>query len=245
MREENKQPVKITQRITGWGIKKDAEVIEERLTREEWEQRYPRLPEVVNKFGIHEKVKRDPILKGETYQINTPKEAHSLYVTINDQIIDGERFPFEIFVNCKNMQHFQWVTALTKVISAVFRKGGDISFLIEELSNVFDPAGGHFTKGNKHKKGKFMPSLVAELGEVLRLHLEGLKEQQNTQIIGIPLENVVSTVLDVIVEETLVNNRDEKIKKPTGSLCPECYTLSMVMQEGCLCCKECGYSKCQ
>ena len=110
---------------------------------------------------MHEKLERPEMLMGSTYKIKTPLSEHALYVTINDVVLNPGtehelRRPFEIFINSKNMDHFQWIVALTRIISAVFRKGGDVTFLVEELRSVFDPRGGYFKKG-----GRYMPSLVA------------------------------------------------------------------------------------
>jgi hypothetical protein len=121
---------------------------------------------------MHEKLKRPEFLEGSTYKIKTPTSEHAIYVTINDVILnhgsDHEiRRPFEIFINSKNMEHYQWISALTLIISAVFRKGGDCTFLVEELRSVFDPKGGYMKRG-----GRWMPSLVAEIGDVLEQHLK-------------------------------------------------------------------------
>ncbi len=122
--------------------------------------------------SMHENVARPEILFGSTYKIKTPQSEHALYITINDMILNEdteheERRPYEVFINSKNMEHFQWVLALTRVISAVFRKGGDAVFLVDELKSVFDPKGGYFKKG-----GVFMPSLVAEIGCTIEQHLK-------------------------------------------------------------------------
>ena len=121
-----------------------------------------------------EHVSRPDELYGSTYKIKTPQSEHALYITINDIILNPntdneQRRPFEIFINSKNMEHFQWIVALTRVMSAVFRKGGDITFLVEELESVFDPNGGYYKKG-----GKYIPSLVAELGQVVEQHLKNI-----------------------------------------------------------------------
>jgi len=124
-----------------------------------------------NVVQMHERLERPDMLLGSTYKIKTPLSEHALYVTINDIILNPGtehelRRPFEMFINSKNMDHFQWIVALTRIISAVFRKGGDVTFMVEELRSVFDPRGGYFKKG-----GRFMPSLVAEIGDVLESHL--------------------------------------------------------------------------
>jgi len=124
-----------------------------------------------NVVQLHEKLERPEMLIGSTYKVKTPLSEHALYVTINDIILNHGtehelRRPFEIFINSKNMDHFQWIVALTRIISAVFRKGGDVTFLVEELRSVFDPRGGYFKKG-----GRYMPSLVAEIGDAIECHM--------------------------------------------------------------------------
>ena len=123
---------------------------------------------------MHEKVERPDTLIGATYKIKSPLFEHALYVTINDIVLnEGTEYqlrrPFEIFVNSKNMDHFQWIVALTRIMSAVFRKGGDVTFLVEELKAVFDPRGGYFKAG-----GVYMPSIVAELGAVIETHMKSI-----------------------------------------------------------------------
>ena len=143
-----------------------------------------------NVVQMHEKVERPEMLVGSTYKIKTPLSDHALYVTINDIVLNPQtpyekRRPFEIFINSKNMDHFQWIVALTRIISAVFRKGGDVTFLVEELRSVFDPQGGYFKRG-----GKYTPSLVAEIGDAIGSHMrmigmirdEGLDEHQQKLI---------------------------------------------------------------
>ena len=119
-----------------------------------------------------EEVQRPEMLIGSTYKIKTPVSDHAMYVTINDIVLNEgteheQRRPFEVFINSKNLDHFQWIVALTRIISAVFRKGGDVTFLVEELKAVFDPRGGYWQPG-----GKFMPSIIAELGYVIEKHLQ-------------------------------------------------------------------------
>jgi hypothetical protein len=128
---------------------------------------------------MHERLERPEVLIGSTYKIKTPISDHAMYVTINDIVLNEgteyeQRRPFEIFINSKNLDHFQWIVALTRIISAVFRKGGDVTFLVDELKAVFDPRGGYWQPG-----GKFMPSIIAELGYVIEKHLQtiGLMQQ--------------------------------------------------------------------
>ncbi|MCK4609497.1 MAG: TSCPD domain-containing protein [Gammaproteobacteria bacterium] len=168
-------------------------------------------------------------LHGSTYKVKTPLSDHALYITINDIVVNSgtkyERYqPFEIFINSKNMENFAWIVALTRVISAVFRSGGDVSFLVEELHAVFDPRGGYYKPG-----GKYMPSLVAEIGECIEMHL--------TKIGMIKAPEVT--------EELKVKREQAAEAGLMGSTsCHKCSQLSMVRLDGCDTCLECGYSKC-
>lgn len=123
---------------------------------------------------MHERIERPEVLVGSTYKIKSPLVEHAMYVTINDIVLNAgteheQRRPFEVFINCKSMEHFQWIVALTRIMSAVFRKGGDVTFLVEEMKAVFDPKGGYFKAG-----GVYMPSLVAELGSIVEDHLKSI-----------------------------------------------------------------------
>lgn len=180
---------------------------------------------------MHENIKREPKLTGTTYQIKPPNLA-AMYITINDVILDGIRHPYEIFINSKDMDHFQWIVALTRVISAVFRKGGDIVFLVEELKSVFDPKGGYF------KKGKFMNSLVAEIGNVVEEHLIGLGLIQSEELSD-------STKELIAKKKEEIGMTPDSIKYPeSAQICKTCSTKAAVLMDGCLTCLACGSSKC-
>ncbi|GMQ83389.1 MAG: ribonucleotide reductase system [Gammaproteobacteria bacterium] len=197
-----------------------------------------------NIVHLHEKLKRPEMLLGSTYKVKTPLSEHALYITINDVVLNPGtkhelRRPFEIFINSKNMDHFQWIVALTRIISAVFRKGGDVTFLVEELHSVFDPRGGYFKKG-----GRYMPSLVAEIGDAIECHLrmigmlkdDGLDEHQKKLVAEKRAQY-----------ESAVEGRKtaESSDFPDGAqLCNKCNTKAAVQMDGCLTCLNCGESKC-
>lgn len=197
-----------------------------------------------NVIQMHEKVERPEMLLGSTYKIKTPLSEHALYVTINDIVLNEGtahelRRPFELFINSKNMDHFQWIVALTRIVSAVFRKGGDVTFLVEELRSVFDPKGGYFKKG-----GRFMPSLVAEIGDVLESHL---------RLIGLLKDNKPDTHQKKLIDEKRAEyQRSQQLSGPPAAaefpggaeLCAKCHTKAMVQMDGCLTCLNCGESKC-
>ncbi|MDA1076642.1 MAG: NrdJb [Proteobacteria bacterium] len=196
-----------------------------------------------NVVHMHEKLERPAALRGTTYKIKTPLSEHALYVTINDLILntDTDRElvrPFEIFINSKSMDHFQWIVALTRIISAVFRKGGDVAFLVEELRSVFDPRGGYLQKG-----GRFVPSLVAEIGDVIETHLKiiGL-------IIDEPLDPHRAAYLDEKLKQANVDTPDrpdgQYAYPTTAAICRTCKTKAVVYMDGCLTCLACGDSKC-
>ena len=192
-----------------------------------------------NVVQMHEKLERPPRLHGSTYKIKTPLSEHALYITINDIILNPDtehelRRPFEVFINSKSMDHFQWIVALTRIISAVFRKGGDVTFLVEELHSVFDPRGGYLKKG-----GRFMPSLVAEIGDVLEKHL---------RFIGIlkdePLDEHVSAYLDEKRQAVAAEEDADSDFPKSADICKKCMTKAVIYLDGCLTCLSCGDSKC-
>jgi len=158
-------------------------------------------------------------LDGNTYKIRWPESEHAIYITINDVISDGQRRPFEVFINSKNMEHFAWTVALTRMISAVFRRGGDISFVVEELKAVFDPRGGAWMGG------KYIPSILAAIGGVIEEHLVAIGFMKMGSALKVDPEAVVSV-------------------QPRGPACPKCGQYAMRMAEGCMTCTECGHSKC-
>jgi len=178
---------------------------------------------------MHERVARPELLMGSTYKIKTPLSPHALYVTINDIVLNPGtphelRRPFEIFINSKSMEHFQWIVALTRIISAVFRKGGDVTFLVDELRSVFDPKGGYFKKG-----GKYMPSLVAEIGDVIETHLRQIGMLP-------PLSGPASYAREG-------PPGDDGIPA-SATFCNICHAKAVVSMDNCLTCLNCGDSKC-
>ena len=191
---------------------------------------------------IGEPLARPDKITGSTYKVKTPVTEHALYITINDVIMNEgtdqeHRRPFEIFVNSKNMEHFQWIVGLTRVMSAVFRKGGDLTFLIEELESVFDPNGGYYKKG-----GKYVPSLVAELGQVLEEHLKNIGMLKVSE----PEEHQQQLIDDKKAEYLKKNpdKLDESGFPKDAQLCNKCQTKAAIMMDGCLTCLNCGESKC-
>jgi len=198
-----------------------------------------------NVVQLHERLKRPEMLVGSTYKVKTPLTEHALYVTINDIILNPGtehelRRPFEIFINSKSMEHFQWIVALTRIISAVFRKGGDVIFLVEELRSVFDPRGGYFKKG-----GKYMPSLVAEIGDAIECHMrmigllkdDGLDEHQQKLVDEKRAQ--FESALGAITESSTAQDFPE-----SSQLCGKCQTKAVIKMDGCLTCLNCGDSKC-
>lgn len=167
---------------------------------------------------------RPETLRGTTYKIKTPLSEHALYVTINDH--DGK--PFELFVNSKAMEHFQWIVAFTRLVSAVFRQGGEVSFLVEELRSVFDPKGGYFKRG-----GKYMPSLVAEIGDVIESHLKSCGA-------------IVEDDSLAMAARKMIAEKEEKSSAfpKEATLCGKCQTVAAIVMDGCLTCLNCGDSKC-
>jgi len=218
--------------------------IEDTITAYEVVKDEPKRPEN-NVVHMHEQIQRPEMLLGSTYKIKTPLTDHALYVTINDIVLNPgtsheKRRPFEIFINSKSMEHFQWIVALTRIISAVFRKGGDVTFLVEELHSVFDPRGGYF------KKGRYTPSLVAEIGDVIECHLkmiglikvEGLDEHQQKFLAE------KRAAFDQQSKQAQSSTSETGDFPADATLCAKCSTKAVIKMDGCLTCLNCGDSKC-
>ncbi len=172
---------------------------------------------------LSEPLERPSSLEGHTYKVKWPGSEHALYITINDVVFSGHRRPFEVFINSKNMEHFAWTVALTRMVSAVFRRGGDISFVVEELKAVFDPRGGAWMEG------RYIPSILAAIGGVIERHLIAIGFIEGE---GLGLKS------DPKAEMMVVG------AAPKGKACPSCGSYAMQMKEGCMTCNDCGHSKC-
>lgn len=197
---------------------------------------------------MSEKYKRPDILRGFTYRIKTPLFDSAMYITINNVVLNAgtpyehER-PFELFINSKEMSNFQWIVALTRIISAVFRKGGDVVFLVEELKSVFDPKGGYFNKG------KYIPSLVAELGDVVERHLKmmGLIEDEHDPHVEAYIKEKRQQVQQLEAKSEIQEEDDQDSENqfpPNAIMCDKCHQKAAVLMDGCLTCLSCGASKC-
>ena len=172
---------------------------------------------------LSEPLDRPESLEGQTYKLKWPVSEHAIYITINDIIVGGRRRPFEVFINSKNMEHYAWTVALTRMISAVFRRGGDVSFVVEELKAVFDPRGGAWMAG------RYIPSILAAIGGVIEEHLVKIGF---IEAAGLGLK------FDPQAKSAVMGSGKR------GATCPACGAYEMVMIEGCMTCRACGYSKC-
>ena len=237
------------------------------------------VPKGAEVIQMHEKVERPDVLIGSTYKIKSPLFEHALYVTINDIVLNQGtahelRRPFEIFINSKNMDHFQWVVAITRIMSAVFRKGGDVTFLVEELKAVFDPRGGYFKAG-----GVYMPSIVAEIGAVVEDHMKMIGLLHDPEL----SDHQRRIMAEKRAEYDLRTDGKKKVElsdssskspspatagegrggvqykaastddaategassfPPSATLCNKCHTKAVIIMDGCATCLSCGYSKC-
>ena len=172
---------------------------------------------------LSEPLDRPEALEGQTYKLKWPVSEHAIYITINDIIVGGRRRPFEVFINSKNMEHYAWTVALTRMISAVFRRGGDVSFVVEELKAVFDPRGGAWMQG------RYIPSILAAIGGVIEEHLIKIGFIEGA---GLGLKS------DPQAKAAVMGSGRR------GAACPACGAYEMVMIEGCMTCRACGHSKC-
>ena len=173
---------------------------------------------------------RPEALPGQTYKIRWPDSEHALYITLNDIVQDGRRRPFEVFINSKNMEHYAWTVALTRMISAVFRRGGDVSFVVEEMKAVFDPRGGAWMEG------KYVPSLLAAIGDVIERHMIGIGFLP-TRHLRAELNAQKAAARGVLIS-------DQRPLTTRLAQCPKCGEAALIRIEGCDQCTSCDYSKC-
>lgn len=248
--------VRIDQKITGYAV-----VTPEEKTHQAAATAAP-LPDAANDIvQMHERIERPDVLVGNTYKIKSPLVEHAFYVTINDIVLNPGtehelRRPFEVFINSKSMEHFQWIVALTRIMSAVFRKGGDVTFLVEEMKAVFDPRGGYYKTG-----GIYMPSLVAELGSIVEDHLKSIgllhdpelsaaqraliaEKRRQYESRGKQGASAAPSSSTADHEEDLAITGDGASFPPSASMCHKCNTKALVIMDGCATCLNCGYSKC-
>lgn len=263
--------VKIEKKITGYAVvsaeDKEKAVAGASVARDKAEAELPS----ADVIQMHERIERPEVLIGSTYKIKSPLVEHAMYVTINDIVLNAgseheQRRPFEIFVNSKSMEHFQWIVALTRIMSAVFRKGGDVTFLVDEMKAVFDPKGGYFKAG-----GVYMPSLVAELGSIIEDHLKSIGmihdpemsparraliaekrhayEQRSKKKSDVAAPAQAQEPIDYTANmedpaEDIAVTGDGTSFPPSASMCHKCSTKAVVIMDGCATCLNCGYSKC-
>ncbi len=243
--------IEIDKKIVGYDVVNDEKLTQDKAEEETLDEAASDIKDddtgTAEIIQMHEKLERPETLLGSTYKIKTPQSEHALYITINDVLLNQGtkhemRRPYEIFINSKNMDHFQWIVALTRIISAVFRKGGDVTFLVDELRSVFDPRGGYFKKG-----GKFKPSLVAEIGDAIECHMKmtGMIEDKG-------IDECQREILDAKRREyesihasgSSASDETSSEFPPNSQLCMKCHTKAVISMDGCMTCLSCGDSKC-
>ena len=196
-------------------------------------------------------LERDAALAGYTYKLKWPGSDHAIYITINDIERDGRQRPFEIFINTKNLDHYAWTVALTRMISAIFRRGGDVTFVVEELKAVFDPQGGHWVSG------RYVPSLLAAIGEVIEGHMQRIgflkravpdthDEQPGRAKLSANTFREFSVPYGVEPHDATGATipTDPPVTSSSAAMCPRCSRLELIRQESCWNCRSCGYSRC-
>jgi hypothetical protein len=232
--------IKIGSRITGYLVEKPR--------APEAEAPAPAVVAASDVVSMNEALERPEILIGSTYKLKSPAAEHAMYVTINDIVLNEgtpheQRRPFEMFINSKNLDHYQWIVALTRIISAVFRKGGDVVFLVEEMKAVFDPKGGYWLPG-----GRYMNSIIAELGHTLERHLKtiglmGPDELDEEQQKLIEDKRAAFEALTKQESERAASQSESSFP-PSATLCGKCHTKAVALLDGCSTCLNCGQSKC-
>jgi ribonucleoside-diphosphate reductase alpha chain len=181
---------------------------------------------------------RPQALPGRTYKLQWPESDHAIYITLNDIVQDQRRRPFEIFINSKNMEHYAWTVALTRMISAVFRRGGDVSFVVEELKAVFDPRGGAWVKG------RYLPSLLAAIGEVIERHMLDIGFLARPETLVEPQQETAREGAKSDPPYSISSHSSHQPGQRGPAQCPRCGAAAVIKQEGCDLCTACGHSRC-
>ena len=247
--------MKIVKKIVGYSVAKpadsdDSENSNENTKSTSSSKANGQLADVIQ---MHETLERPQKLIGSTYKLKTPDHvsAHAMYITINDIVLNEGtehemRRPFEVFINSKNLEHYQWIVALTLIMSAVFRKGGDITFLVDELRSVFDPRGGYWNKG------KYMPSIIAEIGEVIEHHLTDIGMLKSSEPDETQAKLIEDKKAELKAEHEAASSKtqedsDDCEEEPwmaNATHCSKCNNKAVVLRDGCQTCMNCGDSKC-
>ena len=232
--------MKISKKIVGYSVNAPE-------TEAKSEAENPATPAMADVIQMHETLKRPEMLVGSTYKLKVPEHVspHAMYITINDIILNEGtehelRRPFEVFINSKNLDHHQWMVALTLIMSAVFRKGGDVTFLVEELRSVFDPRGGYWNNGN------YMPSIIAEIGEIIERHLViiGLLKSPKLDEHQQKLIDDKKAEMQAEAEAARSGADGEEAWMANATMCVKCNQKAVVLRDGCQTCMNCGDSKC-
>ncbi len=231
--------IKIDKKIVGYKVRSE----DDKSASQAAEAASAAAQQASNVVMMHEKIERPDVLIGSTYKIKPPVGEHAFYITINDIVLNEgtdheQQRPFEIFVNSKSMEHYAWVVALTRIMSAVFRKGGDATFIVDELKAVFDPQGGYFQPGT----GVYMPSIIAEIGAVVEKHMKRIGLIQ-----GDALDEHQRALIAEKRQQLAAQSGDSGATSqfpPEAVLCNKCHHKSVILMDGCMTCLNCGDSKC-
>ncbi|MGQ7842969.1 TSCPD domain-containing protein [Granulosicoccus sp. 3-233] len=241
--------MKINKKIVGYAVAKPADSGEKTVQDTKSAEASKTDGHLADVIQMHETLARPQKLIGSTYKLKTPEHvsAHAMYITINDIVLNEGtehemRRPFEVFINSKNLEHYQWIVALTLIMSAVFRKGGDITFLVEELRSVFDPRGGYWNKG------KYMPSIIAEIGEVIEHHLIDIGMLKSNEPDEVQARLIEEKKAELRAEQqSTADSANDSAEEPwmaNATLCSKCNNKAVVLRDGCQTCMNCGDSKC-
>jgi len=179
------------------------------------------------KLNTLKKEPRQDVLNAKVYKLKSSFVDYAIYITLSYKLDDnGNRIPYEIFINSKDLTKSAEYAVLTRLISAVFRRSEDPTFIIEELKSIYDPNGGHF------KEGRYYPSIYAEIGDILEKFFFDIGIMKKKERKEMSEQGPAAPKKDEI-------NLELKI-------CPKCGQKSLKLEGGCMACMnpDCGYSKC-
>ena len=110
-------------------------------------------------------------LPSTTYKFRVPEKA--MYFTIV-----GEGKPIWLFVNSKEMDSYQWVTALMESYSRQIKACVEVSDIVEAMKTTFAPGGKYFIPDGT---GREVHSIVHHLGLILEEHVMKIDKEPATK----------------------------------------------------------------
>jgi len=179
---------------------------------------------------------RPDIVPGNTHKVKWPTTGDNIYITVTN--VDGE--PLELFIKHQDSSIGEWTDALSRMVTGVMRRGGDLRFIVDQLSKVGSTSGGAFVDG------VYRPSVVAAIAGVVEKEFKSLGVYERA--IGMPIGNnkndEAEPTAEALQAKDATERKDEHVSVANGAPCPNCKQPFLRRESGCDSCALCGYLRC-